>query len=181
MPACILFCEQCATEQVHPLDETNFALLLTEGAVQLRCEQCGQETSWKLALPRRREPQPRRESAPRRLLVIDDDRHTLQVLQMMLRSDDYVVETAISADQAVQKLQAADFDAIVSDIRMPGFDGRSLYRFLAVYLPNYTDKVLFLTADQSEKTLRFLQESGCPYLFKPIDLNQLQSRIREIS
>ena len=104
-----------------PLDETNFALLLAEGAVQLRCEQCGQETSWKLALPRRREPQPRRESAPRRLLVIDDDRHTLQVLQMMLRSDDYVVETAISADQAVQKLQAADFDAIVSDIRMPGF------------------------------------------------------------
>ena len=62
---------------------------------------------------------------------------------MMLPSGDYVVETAISADQAVQKLQAADFDAIVVDIRMPGFDGRSLYRFLAVYLPDYTDKVLF--------------------------------------
>ena len=39
MPACILFCEQCATDQVHPLDETDFALLLAEGAVQVRCEQ----------------------------------------------------------------------------------------------------------------------------------------------
>ena len=181
MLACRLSCEQCATKQVHPLNETHFALLLAEGTVTAPCEQCGQETSWKLMLPSRREPQPRREAAPRRLLVIDDDRHTLQVLQMMLHSDDYAVETAISADEAVQKLQAADFDAIVSDIRMPGFDGRSLYRFLAVYLPDYTDKVLFLTADQSEKTLRFLQESGCPYLFKPIDLQQLQSRIREIS
>ena len=131
-------------------------------------------------LPPRGEPQPRREGTPRRLLVIDDDRHTLQVLQMMLRSDDYTVETANSADQAVQKLQSSDFDVILSDIRMPGFDGRSLYRFLTVYLPSYTDKVVFLTADQSEKTLRFLQESRCPYLFKPIDLPQLHSRIREI-
>ena len=180
MPTCFLCCEQCGTQQVHPLEGTDFALLLAEGIVQVPCEQCEQKTSWKLVLPSRREPQPGRESAPRRLLVIDDDQQTLQVLQMMLRSNDYVVETAISADEAVQKLQATDFDVIVSDILMPGFDGRSLYRFLAIYLPDYTDKVLFLTADQSEKTLRFLQESGCPYLFKPIDLNQLHSRIREI-
>ena len=56
MPACILFCEQCATKQVHPLNETDFALLLAEGTVQVACEQCGQETSWKLTLPDRREP-----------------------------------------------------------------------------------------------------------------------------
>lgn len=180
MPACILYCEQCSTQEVKPLNETDFGFLLAEGMVRLACQPCKQVTSWKLVLPARREPQPRRDPKPRRLLVIDDDRNTLRVLQLMLRSGDYAVETAMSADEAVQKLQSSDYDVIVSDIRMPGFDGRSLYRFLAVYLPVYSDKVVFLTADKSEKTIRFLQECGCPYLFKPVDLRELQSRIREI-
>ena len=180
MPACILYCERCGTQQVQPLKEADFGLLLSEGHVRAPCQPCKEATSWKLVLPPRREPEPRRDPAPRRLLVIDDDWNTLKVLQMMLRSEEYSVETAISADEAVQKLQTSDYDVIVSDIRMPGFDGRSLYRFLAVYLPVYSDKVVFLTADQSDKTLRFLQECGCPYTFKPIDLHQLQSRIREI-
>jgi len=180
MPACILYCERCGTQQVKPLSEKDFGGLLADGVVQVPCQPCREVTPWKLVLPRRREPKTRREPKPRRLLLIDDDRNTLQVLQLMLRTGDYVVETAISADEAVQRLQSSDYDVIVSDIRMPGFDGRSLYRFLAVYLPSYTDKVLFLTADKSDKTIRFLQESGCPYMFKPVDLKELQSRIREV-
>lgn len=99
---------------------------------------------------------------------------------MMLVPEHYNVIAAASADEAIENLQISDFDVIVSDICMPGFDGRNLYRFLIAYLPSYTDKVLFLTGDRSEKTLRFLKESGCPYLFKPFDMHQLQSRIREV-
>jgi len=88
--------------------------------------------------------------------------------------------TADSANQALERLQTEDYDVIVSDIRMPGFDGRSLYRFLAVYLPEYIGRVVFLTGDHSEKTLRFLRESNCPYTFKPIQLHELQERIQEI-
>ena len=180
MPACILYCERCSAQQTKPLPEADFALLLAQGVLRLPCEPCRETTSWKLLLPHRRAPRPRRQQKPRSLLVIDDDRNTLRILQMMLRSKEYKVETAVSADEAVQKLQTTDFDVIVSDIRMPGFDGRSLYRFLVTHLPDYTDKVVFLTGDQSEKTLRFLKECACPYTFKPIDLQQLQSRIREI-
>ena len=84
------------------------------------------------------------------------------------------------ANQALERLQTEDYDVIVSDIRMPGFDGRSLYRFLACFLPEYTSKVVFLTGDHSEKTLRFLRECNCPYSFKPIQLHELQERIAEI-
>ena len=34
----------------------------------------------------------------------------------------------------------SDFDVIVSDIRMPGFDGRNLFRFLSIYMPDYTGR-----------------------------------------
>ncbi len=181
MPACILYCERCGTQEVKSLNATDFGFLLAEGLVRVSCKPCGETTNWKLVLPPRPEPQPRRDPRPRRLLLIDDDRNTLQMLQMMLGSREYTVQAASSADEAINKLQTADFDVIISDIRMPGFDGRSLFRFLAVYMPECTSKIVFLTGDQSEKTLQFLKECGCPYSFKPIDLRQLQSCIRQVS
>jgi len=147
--------------------------------VKAPCPQCGETTLWKLVLPPRPEAAEQR-AGRRRLLLIDDDPSTLRILQIMLRPEQYHVVTADSANQALERLQTEDYDVIVSDIRMPGFDGRSLYRFLAVYLPDYIGRVVFLTGDHSEKTLRFLKESNCPYTFKPIQLQELQERIREI-
>ncbi|MBI1956343.1 MAG: response regulator [Acidobacteria bacterium] len=155
-------------------------MLLAEGVMQMPCLSCNAETPWKLVPPPRRELRVRRDPSPRRVLVIDDDWETLRILEIMLRPEHYAVVTASCADEAIQKLQTADFDVIVSDIRMPEFDGRSLYRFLLVYLPHYARRVVFLTGDQSEKTARFLQECGRPWLLKPINLPELESRIREI-
>ena len=147
--------------------------------MKIPCPRCGQLTLWKLVLPPRQEPQ-FRTSKRRRLLLIDDDPDTLRILQIMLRPELYHVVTADSANAAIERLQAEDFDVIVSDIRMPGFDGRSLYRFLACFLPEYVGKVVFLTGDRSEKTLRFLRESNCPYSFKPLQLNELYEKIQEV-
>lgn len=177
---CRLSCERCGTTEVRPLQETDFGALLAEGAVKIPCAQCGETTLWKLVLPPRRERPPQTARGPRRLLLIDDDPDTLRILQIMLRPDGYHVVTTDSADRAIERLQAEDFDVIVADIRMPGFDGRSLYRFLVCYLPEYIGKVVFLTGDHSEKTLRFLKECNCPYTFKPLQLHELQERIQEI-
>ena len=181
MPVCILYCETCQIRQDLSLDEAAFGLLLAEGHVTADCSVCKKETSWKLALPPRLPRGKRTDDRPPRLLIVDDDRNTLQVLQMMLGSRRYAVEPAVNADEAVNKLQTADFDAIISDIRMPGFDGPSLFRFLAVYLPQYTSRVVFLTGDQSERTLRFLRDCGCPYTFKPIDLKKLEDCIGQVT
>lgn len=180
MPACRLSCERCRTTESRSLDDARFGELLAEGVVKIPCARCGELTLWKLVLPPRQRPRSWTSNRPRCLLLIDDDPDTLRILQIMLRSEQYHVVTAESADKAIQSLQTEDFDVIVSDIRMPGFDGRSLYRFLACFLPEYTSKVVFLTGDHSEKTLRFLKESNCPYTFKPIQLHELQDRIREI-
>ena len=180
MPDCRLSCERCKTTDTISLPDIDFVLLLAEGAVKVPCPQCGEKTVWRLVLP----PRPEAGEKPagrRRLLLIDDDPDTLRILQVMLRPEQYHVVTADSANQALERLQSENYDVIVSDIRMPGFDGRSLYRFLAVYLPEYIGRVVFLTGDRSEKTLRFLRESNCPYTFKPIQLHELQERIREIA
>ena len=180
MPDCRLSCERCGTTENRSLQDIGFGELLAEGVVKIPCARCGETTLWKLVLPPRREPPPQTATRTRRLLLIDDEPDTLRILQIMLRPEQYHVVTADSADQAIERLQTQHFDVIVSDIRMPGFDGRSLYRFLALYLPEYIGKVVFLTGDRSEKTLRFLRECNCPYTFKPLQLDELQDRIREI-
>ena len=180
MPDCRLSCESCQTTEILPVEDSQFLELLSEGVVRAPCPRCGKTTRWKIALPPRAEVLETPSKRRRRLLLIDDDPGTLQVLQIMLRPEQYHVVTADSANQALERLQTEDYDVIVSDIRMPGFDGRSLYRFLAVFLPEYVDKVVFLTGDYSEKTLSFLRESNCPYTFKPIQIKELQERIQEI-
>ena len=180
MPTCTLCCEGCGTQKSKTLSASEFAVVLANGKLWKGCSKCRQKTTWRLAVPPRPEPQVRRELGPRRVLVIDDDSNTLRILQLMLRPKDYTVTTAPSAEEAIAQLQTNDFDVIVSDIRMPGFDGQSLFRFIAAFLPSYARKVVFLTGDQSERTLRFLRECGCPYTFKPIDLAELQSLIREV-
>ncbi len=179
MPDCGLSCERCQTIETRPLREADFAILLSEGKVKMACPQCAEATVWKLVLPPRPEPGTRSLSR-RRVLVIDDEPDTLRILQLMLKPDQYHVVTAESANQAIEHLQTKDFDVIISDIRMPEFDGRSLFRFLALFLPEYVSRVVFLTGDHSDKTRQFLHESKCPYMFKPIQLPELQERIEQI-
>jgi CheY-like chemotaxis protein len=180
MPACGLTCERCGLNQILPLREADFAILLAEGKVKLPCPQCAVPAVWKLALPPRPEHAPPSERRPRRVLLIDDDADTLRILQLMLQPDQYSVVTADSANRAIELLQTKDFEVIVSDICMPDFDGRSLFRFLAVFLPDYVTRVVFLTGDHSDKTVKFLRESNCPYSFKPIHIPELQEKIRQI-
>ena len=155
-------------------------MFLEDGVVQSACEKCRGTTVWKLALPPKGKTRKRTAPTPHRILVIDDDEVTLRFVQLALKPEGHFVAVADSADKAVEVLQREDCDVIVADIRMPDFDGKHLFRFLAVHLPHYVHRILFLTADQSDKTLVFLQESGCPYRFKPVEMQELRSLIRQV-
>ncbi len=172
-------CEQCRKQEEKALDDVQFAGLLAEGAVPFACPNCGQTTGWKV--PPARRMLLKRTQGPLRILAIDDDEGTLKILRTMLQSKDCVVDVALSADEAISRLQELHFDVILADIRMPGFDGANLFRFLSVFLPEAVSRVVFLTGDRSEKTLRFLEESGCPYTFKPVNLKELKARIAEVA
>src|SRR5690242_11452176 len=69
---------------------------------------------------------PTSESA--RLLLVDDDPMMLQAVSQMLalRLNEVHVDTADSAQAALQQLQASPYDAVLSDIKMPGMNGLDL-------------------------------------------------------
>ena len=61
-----------------------------------------------------------------RILVIDDEIMILDMLKMLLKKFGYHVETASNGKEGIQKFDTGRFDLIITDMRMPGMDGKSV-------------------------------------------------------
>ena len=105
-----------------------------------------------------------------RLLVIDDDPALLVALPETLRSklQDCVVDTADTPDKALQFVHDKPYDAIISDIRMPGMDGVMLTIKMREIQPS--TPVILITG-HGENGLRGQASAAGAYAFltKPLD------------
>lgn len=78
-----------------------------------------------------------------RTLIIDDEEYVRMVLEQALREEGCQV-TAVKHGQAgIDALQAAPFDCVITDLRMPGLDGRAVLKWIAEHQPDVN--VLMLT------------------------------------
>lgn len=104
------------------------------------------------------------------ILLVDDDPVLLQALPhtISLRMSGVQVETADSARKAFDLVQQQEYDAVVSDIKMPGMDGLDL---LEQVLARYPDiPVLLITGHgEHELAIRALRGGAYDYIQKPID------------
>lgn len=66
-----------------------------------------------------------------KILLVDDDPFVGEMIAMVLRSQDYEVETAENGAEALDKFNArGDIGLVISDMNMPGMDGLELFRLL---------------------------------------------------
>jgi CheY-like chemotaxis protein len=68
----------------------------------------------------------------RRVLIVDDDESLARLLRTILRTAGLDVTIASSGEEALRLTAEESFDVILLDLRMPGMDGRSVYRELRV-------------------------------------------------
>jgi CheY-like chemotaxis protein len=116
-------------------------------------------------------------AAQYRLLVVDDEPGVIEVLQTVLREDGYTVETAANGGEALEQLERAKYDLIISDLCMPGVDGETLYKNLQKSDPELAKRMIFVTGDTvSGKSRAFLEWTGNRWFSKPFDVEEL-SRI----
>jgi DNA-binding NtrC family response regulator len=154
--------------------------LVSQGWLELHCKVCGGSTKWEpleALAPRSDEAE---EARAARVLVIDDDPDFLTLVQRALSRDRYDLEVADSGRKAVTLLARGDYDLILSDIRMPDFDGKQLFQFLEEHLPEYLGRVIFLTGDAANpETMKFIDHVKAPYLLKPLDIHALQQLVKD--
>jgi len=111
-----------------------------------------------------------------RVLVVDDEPDTRELLKTMLASCGAEVTMAASAKLALEEMQRSQFDVIVSDIGMPEVDGYELMqriRCLPVELGGKTPAVALTAYARSEDRLRALRVGYKMHVSKPIERAEL--------
>src|SRR5437867_3290156 len=104
------------------------------------------------------------------VLVVDDDPVLLQGLPetLRLRLSGVMVDTADSAAAALDRIAARDYDAIVTDIKMPGMDGLALLAEIRGRRPD--TPILMITGHgEYDLALRALRGGAYDFIQKPID------------
>jgi PAS domain S-box-containing protein len=107
---------------------------------------------------------------PSRLLIVDDDAALLQSLPdtIALRLPESVIDTATCGTEALEKIRITDYDAIVTDIKMPGLDGLSLMRAIQQIRPR-TPTLLITGHAEHDLAVKALQHGAYAFLDKPLD------------
>jgi CheY-like chemotaxis protein len=104
-----------------------------------------------------------------RALVIDDEPDVGELIAEILKREGFHVDISVTGADALERLSGDPYDIILSDLRMPGFNGRDLYQQLHDDKPDLLDRLGFITGDTvSPKARNFLKATGRPFLEKPI-------------
>ncbi len=110
---------------------------------------------------------------PAKILVVDDKAKMRRVLQMMLEENGYQVGLAEDGEKALDKMKQANFDLVITDMKMPGKNGLELLRDLRKIdeeLP-----VIVMTAYGTVPTAVEAMRAGAyDYILKPFDLEEMK-------
>ncbi|MDR1166770.1 MAG: sigma-54 dependent transcriptional regulator [Deltaproteobacteria bacterium] len=106
------------------------------------------------------------------ILIVDDEEHIRKIMSIMLKKKGYACETAASGEEALGKFQEASFDAVITDLKMPGVDGLGLLSRLKELEPDII--VIVVTAFATMETAILAMKAGAyDYISKPFNEEEI--------
>ena len=112
-----------------------------------------------------------------RILLAEDERDLNRVIAKRLESEGYSVDCCFDGEQALDYIEAGEFDAVVMDIMMPKSSGLEVLKNLRI--KKNSVPVLLLTAkDSIQDRVNGLDAGADDYLIKPFAFDELLARIR---
>lgn len=112
------------------------------------------------------------------ILIVDDNRTNLKLMEVLLAVEGYVVRTAIDAESAIELLTTFHPRLIFMDIQLPRMDGLTLTRMLKAAPSTRDIVVVAVTAYAMKGDEARAREAGCDgYISKPIDTRALPGEV----
>jgi signal transduction histidine kinase len=113
------------------------------------------------------------------ILIVDDDPALLQALPhtVSLRIPEAEIDTSALAEEALEQIQEHDYDAIMSDIKMPGMDGLELLAKVHELRPD-TPALLITGHGDHDLAIQALRGGAYDYILKPIDRDYVAAALR---
>lgn len=108
------------------------------------------------------------------ILLIEDDQATLETYEIALESADYRVLTASSGTEGVELARRHLPDVVLSDVNMPGMDGRNVLNILREDLQMGSKQIVLMTGNTRNVSTRAAMELGADdFLAKPFGVAEL--------
>ena len=115
-----------------------------------------------------------------KILVVDDEQDLCEILKFNLETEGYVVETANSAEEALEK-DVAGFNLLLLDVMMGGMSGFQMAKQLKANPMTAQIPIIFLTARDTENdTVTGFNLGADDYISKPFSIREVLVRIRAV-
>ena len=110
------------------------------------------------------------------ILVVDDDAVIRDTLCELLASDHYCQPVG-TAEEALRELQAQSFDVVLTDISMPGLNGRELLQRVLSLYPE-TPVIIISGLSDQDQAQSLISAGAFDYLLKPFRLEVVEESVR---
>lgn len=120
-------------------------------------------------------------AAKKRILVIDDEKDILKLVQYNLEREGYQVVCAKSGEEGIEAARAKEPDLILLDLMLPGMDGLEVCKLLRLNKDTRYIPILMLTAKSSEiDQILGLELGASDYITKPFSVKVLSARVKNV-
>ncbi len=119
--------------------------------------------------------------SPPKVTIVDDDRDTRELLSLALESEGFEVNAAANGLRLIASLQLKRPDVILMDVNMSWIDGFELCKAVKKNEQFRDIPIIFISGRGEPEDRRRGREAGAAdYFVKPLDLNALIQRLREL-
>jgi DNA-binding NtrC family response regulator len=114
-----------------------------------------------------------------KILIVDDEKPIRDSLKIVLEEEGFSIDVAGDGEEGLLKIQETAFDVVITDIKMPKFDGIQLLESASKISPETF--FIIMTAYASVKTaIDALRHGAYDYLIKPVELDDVIIRVKRL-
>lgn len=113
------------------------------------------------------------------ILIVDDDDSVLNILSDALTEKNFLVDTAETAEAAMEKMAEIRYNLLLIDVNLPGMSGKELLQYTKEVNPSIA--VIMMTGSpELDAAVSMMKEGAFDYLSKPIEIKKLNERIQNV-
>jgi DNA-binding NtrC family response regulator len=114
-----------------------------------------------------------------KILVVDDEEGARELFNTILSDEGYEVTLAVNGNEALSRIKGADYDLVVTDIKMPGMDGLQLLQEIRK-TGSKIDVIMVTAYGEVESYLKAMSLGAAEYINKPIRIKELKRIVHKV-
>ncbi len=113
-----------------------------------------------------------------RILLVDDEEDFIKILSERLTLRGFQIATALTGEQALEKIKEYNYDVVILDIAMPGMDGLEALKKIKDIKP-LTEVIMLTGHGTCETAIEGMKRGSFDFLLKPVKTDELVEKINK--